>query len=261
MRRFVFLAFFLIAIIAFLVSAYLLIPACALAHFTGIWDAGCERSDESADEQARLAARTAELQTRIRNLEQQLALIECTASRPVVIEDPLPPADRLPDGRGTDDGVDHGDDHGAVDPPLDRDLDPDPDPDADFADDGPFPGDTASLEGCWALESDFEIRSVESGDALPFPEWTVCFPPGSDGMGTQVMRSDDGALCEGDIRGAFDSDGALVLEEDEDLVCSDGTQIFRRVTTCAVGEDGLATCEAVQPRTGGRGTFALKRQS
>lgn len=275
-RRWAFWALLIVAFIAFSIAGLLLIPACAIAHFTGSWDVGCSTTlDDVEEERARLEARARDLQIRIDGLEARLAAQRCTADQPLVLPDALRDerGDLLtpPDERG--DGLfDRADDPARRDALLEPDT-PLPDGDAlpdtedalrdldadEVAPESDMPRDMASLDGCWSLESDLEIRTIGSGDTRPLPEWDVCFEEGDGGAGTQVMRSDDGMLCEGAIQGSFNDEGALVLEEDEDLVCNDGTEIFKRTTTCSVGEDGLATCEAVQPRTGGRGTFALRR--
>lgn len=274
-----------------MVAGYLLIPACALAHFGGIWDAGCPSEEELSDDAERLALEreNESIQRRIDILEARLAAQRCEGEHPeIVIEPELPPApverdrtERVPDS-DVDPGIEdleldddlperlaEEDTEDARPPeedllPDDDDTGPDDlgdeDGDRDADEEPDAPRDLADLEGCWNLESEleFEMRGGDGG-TQPFPEWNVCFDEGSDGNGTQVMRSDDGMLCEGPIQGAFADDGALVLSEDGDLVCNDGTEIFQRTTTCKVDEGGVAVCESVQPGTGGRGSFTLKR--
>jgi hypothetical protein len=251
-----------------------LIPACALSHFGGIWNVGCPTESDlarSAERQA-LAAENDEIQRRIDLLQAQIATRACEGEHPEILPEPrAAPADRLrdrtdltplPDSDRRPDGIDDTDtfpERFADGSPLpDPDTLPDGAPEADAAPD--TPRDVADLDGCWSLESELEFR-MRGGDGgtQPFPEWNVCFKPGSGGNGTQVMRSDDGMVCEGPIQGAFTDEGALVLNEEGDLVCNDGTEIFQRVTTCAVDDSGEAVCESVQPRTGGRGSFTLKR--
>lgn len=259
--------FLSLAVAAFLVAGYLLLPACALAHFGGVWDPSCpSEPDPSRDaERAALLRESEETQRRIAQLEMRLAAQLCEGEHPDV---PI-----VPDGR---DGRDRAE---LLPPPGEDDRSPDsfadalpeaprppdvdepvPDTEEDREAMPDAPRDLADLEGCWDLESEleFRLRGAEGG-TQPFPEWSLCFEEGSGGNGTQVMRSAEGMLCEGAIRGAFDATGALVLTEDGDLLCADGTEIFQRVTTCAMGDGGLAVCESVQPRTGGRGNFTLRR--
>lgn len=262
-----------------MIAGYLLTPACAIAHFGGIWDVGCPVEEDKGPDPERIALEreNQDIQRRIDVLEAQLAVTRCEGEHEGALREgsllpedrtrdrsvPVPPAD---DARRTDDLGEEGDlprpsvpeeedmpdEEAEVAPPPEPPVEtpPEEEPEA--------PRDLADLEGCWSLESELEFR-LGDGDTQPFPEWNVCFEEGSDGAGTQVMRSDDGMLCEGPIQGAFNADGALVMTEEGDLVCNDGTEIFQRVTTCSVDDRGLAVCESVQPRTGGRGSFNLKR--
>lgn len=274
-----------LALAAFLLAGFLLLPACALAHFGGVWNAGCpsERDVSRDAERLALLAQSEEIQRRIDLLEARLTAQTCEGEHPDILIDPdRPPGaadrdrtdlDRLPDRfGGTDPDTPFPDRSAEIDPdaPLPPDADDLPAEDADPMDDVPgdegaetppdAPRDLADLEGCWGLESELEFRmNGGDGGTQPVPEWNVCFEEGSEGNGTQVMRSDDGMSCEGPITGAFNAEGALVLTEEDDLVCNDGTEIFQRVTTCAVDESGVAACESVQPSTGGRGDFTLRR--
>lgn len=272
----------------FLFAGYLLLPACALAHIGGRWDVGCpaERERPGDAERAALLREGEDIQRRIDALEAELATRTCEGEHPQVeieregtggdrTELPIPrdgrsggiaPAGR--DGRDLDRFADTGPDLPSVPDTADpyaTERKPDEPgtagPEAEGSEALPdAPRDIADLEGCWELESELEFRlRGGEGGTQPFPEWTVCFEKGAGGNGTQVMRSDDGMLCEGPIEGAFDAEGALVLTEEDDLVCSDGTEIFQRVTTCALNTRGVAVCESVQPSTGGRGNFTLKR--
>lgn len=115
------------------------------------------------------------------------------------------------------------------------------------------------LEGCWRLENEYRTRDRQTGDVNIFRDWTVCFAPGSDGRGTQVMRSTDGDVCEGEVQAAFTDAGQLVITETENLECSGGYSILRRETTCDYGADSVLQCRDYQPESGGRsGSYVMR---
>jgi len=119
-------------------------------------------------------------------------------------------------------------------------------------------GDISAMQGCWSLDSDFSVQDKTSGRIVPQQDWQVCFD--ASGKGHQVMKSKTGTTCEGEVTGAFDRPGELVMDEPGNLMCDDGSYIYRRHTVCTLDERDYATCEGVQPETGGRGQAKLKRQ-
>lgn len=119
--------------------------------------------------------------------------------------------------------------------------------------------DLGVLDGCWALDSEYGTVDVETGEATRYSEWTICFPPGSEGQGQLRMFSSNGAECIGAADGAFSSDGTLVIEEAQDLVCSDGYTIFRRQMICGLTPEGTLDCVSEQPeRDSGSGPVAMR---
>ena len=116
--------------------------------------------------------------------------------------------------------------------------------------------DLAMLNGCWALASTYRTRNVDTGEIVSYPEWRMCFD--TKGQGTQTMRGSDGSTCEGPVRAEFTNAG-LALVEPGDLPCSDGGAIHQRQILCVPAPEGRASCDTLQPETGGAATVGFAR--
>lgn len=161
-----------------------------------------------------------DLARQISRLERELALRQCTAQLP---PEDLPPAFE-PDGM---------------------------DPEA-FAEQ-----DISLLEGCWVLDSAYSTVNRQTGRTTNYNEWTICFD--ANGAGRETMRATDGATCEGPLQGEFNSQGALMIVEPQNLGCSNGTFIYRREMACSVDAVGNATCDGTQPEYSGNTTSSTTR--
>jgi hypothetical protein len=117
--------------------------------------------------------------------------------------------------------------------------------------------DIGLLEGCWTLDSNYRLRDITTGDITTVDDWQVCFD--DEGVGRQQFQLSNGATCDGPISGSFDAEGALRLDDQSDIECSDDTRIFQRQIVCERAGDGTATCEGRQEETDSRARIRLKR--
>lgn len=117
-------------------------------------------------------------------------------------------------------------------------------------------GDLGMLRGCWALDSSYRTRHVDTGEIVTYPDWRMCFD--DKGNGSQVMRGSDGTVCEGPVSAAFGTNG-LAIDEGGDLPCSDGGAIHRRDILCSIAGAGRASCATLQPETGGEAVVGFQR--
>ena len=114
------------------------------------------------------------------------------------------------------------------------------------------------LEGCWELDSLFSTTD-QTGAETRYSQWTMCFS--ADGAGSEEMLADNGASCSGFVRGFFDGDGSLIIEELDDLHCSDGGYIYRLISNCKLNELGTANCVVTQPEIGSSGNVEFRRSA
>ncbi|WP_299628903.1 hypothetical protein [uncultured Tateyamaria sp.] len=131
-----------------------------------------------------------------------------------------------------------------------------PDPNAPLTPEGWDNRDLAMLYGCWDLDSTYRTRDVDTGTIRTYADWQMCFD--LEGNGTQTMRADDGTLCEGTVRGAFQGEG-LSLIEPGNLACDDGGYIHQRQISCVPAPQGRATCDTLQPETSGKAQVGFAR--
>lgn len=182
-------------------------------------------------------------------LERELATTQCQAVLP---EPPRDVAERMPTPTPQPEPI--------PDPPrvLDRRADLPSDPDGLNRE--TFENrDIAVLEGCWDLDSDYQTQNVNTGRVTDYNRWHMCFD--DSGRGTQTMQGTDGTTCQGPVEGRFDNDGRLMIDDGAPLPCSNGSQIFRRVTTCQLDDTGRADCFSEQPfdNRGGTSDVGLRR--
>lgn len=131
-----------------------------------------------------------------------------------------------------------------------------PDATGPLNDEGWDNADLAMLYGCWALDTTYRTRDVDTGDIRTYRDWQMCFD--TEGNGKQIMRSDDGITCEGPVQAQF-SEGRLDLLEAGNLPCQDNGYIHQRKISCVPAPGGKATCDTVQPETRGEATVGFQR--
>ena len=73
------------------------------------------------------------------------------------------------------------------------------------------------------------------------------------------MRAENGGTCSGSVRGSFNADGSLSIEEPGNLQCSDGEFIYRLSSRCQLKGDGTAACVVTQPEVGKSATINFRR--
>jgi hypothetical protein len=118
-------------------------------------------------------------------------------------------------------------------------------------------GDVALLEGCWALVSDYRTVDPESGSSVDFSDWQICFD--AAGIGRETMRGSDGTICEGQVKVGFEGETTLVIDEPDDLPCSNGYSIYRRQVRCTVDAMNVAQCQSLQPEVAGAVDLTMRR--
>ena len=131
--------------------------------------------------------------------------------------------------------------------------------------------DLGFLEGCWDLESDYQLRDVDTGRISSVESWAMCFD--AHGNGEQRLHLSDQTNCSSGTRASFTADGRLRFEDTDNVPCVDpgilsellpglvpGSYIHRREIDCDRASDEIAQCESFQPETGGRSRVVLRRQ-
>jgi hypothetical protein len=113
-----------------------------------------------------------------------------------------------------------------------------------------------ALYGCWALDSTYATRDVDTDEVITYGTWQMCF--NAQGEGRQVMRGSDGSECAGPVTAGFSSEGRLQILEAGNLACSDGGYIHRRDIACGLGSGGLQ-CDTLQPETGGEASLGMSK--
>ena len=112
------------------------------------------------------------------------------------------------------------------------------------------------LYGCWDLGSVYQTRDVDTEKIISYPTWRMCFD--YKGNGKQVMRGNDGSTCEGPVTAGFDDQHQLLIDEGDNLTCSDGGYIHQREIACAMANGGIV-CSTLQPETEGEKDVPLSR--
>ncbi|MEM9393100.1 MAG: hypothetical protein AAGA38_04540 [Pseudomonadota bacterium] len=113
-----------------------------------------------------------------------------------------------------------------------------------------------ALYGCWALESSYATRDVDTDEVITYGTWQMCFD--GVGKGRQIMRGSDGSECSGPVRAEYSPQGSLQIVESDNLACSDGGYIHRRDIACGLSGTGLQ-CETRQPETGGEASLGMSK--
>lgn len=210
--------------------AALVLPACEIALPFGSYHLGiCPGLHAGRKPSGGQPARDA-LQAEIRSLERALAGQNC---RPVAAPEPEP----------------------VPVPAAEPEPPPEPPPviDQSMLD----KADLSDLRGCWVLDSPYRTQNGVTGEVTEFSDWTVCFD--AAGNGHETMQGSNGISCAGPVTGSFVPGQALVIEEADDLPCSDDMAILKRRVTCSVDQGQRASCESFQPEGGSRVDVIMRR--
>lgn len=221
-----FLASFLLVLVGFV--AFLILGACGvLSPLSSIGIPGCPAVASDVPDSRLEAAlgRQAVLEAQVSDLELRLARLECLPPEPPPPPPPPPP-------------------------------EPEPEPvgglDAEQWEDQ----DIQVLEGCWALDSHYQVREVNSGEISTVASWNMCFD--ANGVGNQTLQFDGGTSCRSGTTANFNSSGQLEIRDDSDVNCSDRSYIFRRVMTCDLQTDGTASCTSVSSYDGSSSSVRIR---
>ena len=218
-----------VLIVLALALAYIALPVCGLrlGSFGTLQFCPLPASGGRSPALAEEAERQAVLKDRLRGLERRLAALPAC---------PLPtPARAEPE---------------TVQPEI---AQPEPEPE------GLDPErwrerDTALLEGCWSLSSDYSVRNDRTGVVTQVDSWEMCFD--AEGRGEQKFRLSDGRECEANVTAEFLDDGRLRINDEDNVQCTRGSYIYRRVIDCELEPNREAACETRQP--GRRGTSNVR---
>jgi hypothetical protein len=109
-------------------------------------------------------------------------------------------------------------------------------------------GNIEVLDGCWALDWEYKMRRVNTGEVVGVNKWSVCFDKDSE-TGQQTLIFDDGTECNNQpIEAKFDvttDQTILLLDDKADVACSNGSSIYRRQLRCELAQDSShAMCDS-----------------
>ena len=200
------LASLLLGLVGFV--AFLILGACGVLSPLSTWGIpGCPAvvADVSDPRFEAALGRQAVLESQVTDLETRLARLECPPPHP-------PPPE----------------------------PEPEPEPQSGMDAEQWEEQDIQMLEGCWALDSDYQVQDVDTGAISTVASWNMCFD--ADGVGSQTLRFDDGTTCRSGTTARFNSAGQLAISDDSDVHCSDRSYIYQRVMTCDLQPDGTASC-------------------
>ena len=119
--------------------------------------------------------------------------------------------------------------------------------------------DISFLEGCWELDTDYQVQHVQTGAISRAQSWQVCFD--AAGAGRQTLVFDDGTHCTGPMLGSFAEQGDLQLQDEGNLRCDNNTYIYERLLTCERADPATAQCDSFQPETGGRDDVIFRHRT
>jgi hypothetical protein len=118
--------------------------------------------------------------------------------------------------------------------------------------------DTTFLNDCWVLKgSELKFRDETTMETAVSSAMEICFDV--DGKGTEILNL-NGAECIGDASATFDGDGALTIQEKDNLTCSDGHFIYKRIITCKIDDTAVASCRSYQPHSGANDEFIMVKK-
>lgn len=118
--------------------------------------------------------------------------------------------------------------------------------------------DTALLEGCWSLSSDYSLQNVTTGAITQVDSWEMCFD--TEGQGEQRFQLSDGDMCQAAVTAEFREDGRLRINDHDDIQCT-SSLIYRRITDCTLQPNGEAACISRQPELSSSSNVRISRRT
>jgi hypothetical protein len=225
-RSILFASFALVVIVT--LAIWSVIPACGLRLPFGLGQVGlCPAAQAASPGADEGLVRRAVLLKQITEAEARLAAIACTPAEVPALSEPAQPEPAPP----------------PPEVPLNREA--------------IERGDVTVMQGCWALASDYRTVDPASGARVDYTGWQVCFD--ASGLGRETMHGSDGTTCEGEVKVRFDGGTSLVIDEPDDLPCSNGYSIYRRQVRCTVDEANTAQCQSSQPEVDGAVDVIMRR--
>jgi len=118
--------------------------------------------------------------------------------------------------------------------------------------------DTTFLNDCWVLKgSELKFRDVITSEISYSSAMEICFD--ENGKGSETLEL-NGSECVGDASATFASDGALTIVENDNLVCSNGTEVFKSIIRCNIDDTAVANCSSYQPHSGSTTEFIMVKK-
>ncbi len=106
--------------------------------------------------------------------------------------------------------------------------------------------DTSALQGCWNLDSDYELRDQRTGVMVRVDNWRMCFD--TSGSGDQSLAFTDGVACQGGVSAGFGQD-TLIIRDNGNVPCTRGIHVVERRLTCRIAGNRSAHCVQSHPST------------
>jgi hypothetical protein len=109
-------------------------------------------------------------------------------------------------------------------------------------------GDVGFLKGDWRSSSTLTTQRGEE-------EVRINYQFDDKGKGKAMIVQNDGVTCEAPATARFDKDGKLLIEEQANAKCSDGSSYVKSTVTCEVGKETGADCTG---RNDGGKTYSVQ---
>lgn len=117
-------------------------------------------------------------------------------------------------------------------------------------------GDIASMQGCWALDSNYSVRNINTDAITHFNQWQICFE--GNGRAESKLVSTNGITCQSSVTSHFNAPGRLHFEDVSDAQCSNNSIVFRNTAECSLNAMAEASCTVHQPETNSRDTVQFR---
>ncbi len=108
--------------------------------------------------------------------------------------------------------------------------------------------DVAFLQGNWKSSSTLTTQRGQE-------EIRINYEFDNNGKGRSLIAQGDGVTCEAPATARFDPNGKLLIEEQANPRCSDGSSYVRSTVTCEMGSQGVADCAG---RNDGGKTYSVQ---
>lgn len=103
-------------------------------------------------------------------------------------------------------------------------------------------GKIEALYGCWSLDWNYTMQEVKTKKVVGVKFWDICFNSGEN-IGSQTLEFQDDVSCsKQQILGKFEKNNSglqtLLLDDTNDLRCTNNVTVLRRKLNCVLAENG-----------------------